>query len=87
MQTAQVVRAIDHRTIVQVICLNDMDLLSVYFEPGTYVSLCKAIEKAGLKLEGLKITFDCHKANVPALDNSWAPLHFLSKKHVFPLAS
>jgi len=87
MQKAQVVRAIDHRTIIQLLCTNGLELLSVYFEPASYSVFCKAIEKAGLKLEGLQILFDRQKIHVIALWNTWGFSHHQARMNEFPLVN
>jgi hypothetical protein len=71
MQTAQVIRATDHGTIIQLLCIDGLELISVYFEHEPYSLLCKAIQKAGLKLEGLQIRYDRHRVHVLALGKTW----------------
>ena len=71
MQTAQVVRAIDQGTIVQLLCADDWGLLSVYFEHKPFNLFHKAIQKAGLKLEGLHIRYDRDRVHVLALGKTW----------------
>jgi hypothetical protein len=71
MQTAQVVRATDHGTIVQLLCAADRGLLSVYFEHKPFSLLYKAIQKAGLELKGLQIRYDRDRVHVPALGKTW----------------
>jgi|GEM_PF-4173933 len=79
MQKGQIIRAIDHSTIIQLLCTNGLDLLSVYFEPAPYSLFCRAIEKAGLKLEGLQILFDGQQIHVIALGNTWGFSHHLTR--------
>ncbi len=71
MQTAKIVRATDHGTIVQLLCADDLGLLSVYFEHKPFSLLCKAIQKAGLELEGLQIRCDRDRVHVLALGKTW----------------
>ena len=58
MQTVQIVRAIDHGTVVQLLCADERGLLSVYFDHERFGLFSKAIQKAGLKLRGLRIKYD-----------------------------
>lgn len=67
MQTAKVVRAIDHGTFIQLLCADDRGLLSVYFDHKPFGLFCKTIQKAGLKLKGLRIKYDRNIVRVPAL--------------------
>ena len=67
MQTAKVVRVIDHGTIVQLLCADERGLLSVYFDHKPFGLFYKAIQKAGLKLKGLQIKYDRDMVLVPAL--------------------
>jgi len=71
MQIAQVVRATDHGTIVQILCVDDGGLLSVYFEHKPFSLFYKAIQKAGLKLKGLQIRYDRDRVYVPSLGKTW----------------
>jgi len=87
MQKAQVVRAIDHRTIIQLLCINGLELLSVYFEPEPYNLFCRSLEKAGLKLEGLQILFDRQKIHVFNLGSTWGFSHHRASMNAFPLVN
>ena len=71
MQTAQVVRATDHGTIVQLLCADERGILSVYLEHKPFSLLHSAIQKAGLKLKGLQIRYDRGRVHVPALGKTW----------------
>ena len=87
MQKAQIVRVTKHNTIIQLLCTNGLELLSVYFDPEPYTLFSGAIETAGLKLEGLEILFDKQKLQVPALGNTWGFSHYLAKNKYFALAN
>ncbi len=87
MQKAKVVRAIDHNSFIQLLCTNGLELISVYFVPKSYGLLCKAIEKVGLKLEGLEILFDKQRVHVLALGNIRSLSHHLARTKTFPLVN
>ena len=73
MQTARVVRAIDHGTVIQLLCADELGLISVYLDHEPFDLLCKTIQKMGLKLEGLQIRYDRHKIHVLALGKTLVP--------------
>jgi len=87
MQKAQVVRAIDHNSIIQLLCTNGLNLVSIYFEPESYGLFCRVIEKAGLKLERLPIQFDRQKVHVLVLRNTWGFSHHFAKTNTFQLVN
>ncbi len=67
MRVAKIVRIIDHGTNVQLLCADDLGLLSVYLKNQAYSRFCRMIRKAGLNLKGLEIRFNRNTVLVPAL--------------------
>ena len=67
MKTANAVRAIDHGTVIQLLCADEGGLLSVYFSRKRFGLFYEKIHKAGLKLNGLQIKYDGDRVHVPAL--------------------
>ena len=71
MRTGNIIRIFKHGNNVQVMCSDDRGLLSVYFEHGHFISFCRVIKEAGLKLNGLLIKFDRDIIKVPVLGRLW----------------
>jgi hypothetical protein len=67
MKTANVVRAIDHGTFIQLLCADEGGLLSVYLSRKRFGLLCEKIHRAGLKLHSLPIKYDRDIVHVPTL--------------------
>ena len=67
MQTVKVVRAFTHGTNVQLLCADERGLLSVYFEYKRFNLFLRSLQKTGLALNGLSISFDRNTVRVPVL--------------------
>jgi hypothetical protein len=70
MQTGKIIRIFDLGNKIQILCTDERGLLSVYFERKPFNSFFKAVKKAGLKLNGLLISFNRDYIQVPALGNN-----------------
>ena len=70
MQAGEIVRIIDRGDSIQVLCHDNGNLLSVYFEYTPFVSFYRLTRKAGLKLAGLPIEFNRQMIRIPALDKT-----------------
>jgi hypothetical protein len=64
LQAGKVVKVIDHGTIVQLLCVDDRGLLSVYFEIKSFELFQNMVKKAGLCLKGLEIEFNSEIVNI-----------------------
>jgi len=77
MQTAKVVKSFNNGSNVQLLCADDNGLLSVYFQHKPYASFIMALQKAGLKLDGLLIRFNRYVVSVQLWANKRL-LHILT---------
>ena len=71
MHIAKVIRVNDLGNTIQLLCVDDSGLSSVYFEYEPFRLLYKAIQKAGLKLKGLQIRYERDRVYVPSLGKTW----------------
>ncbi len=58
LQMARVVRVFNHGTNVQLLCIDEWGLISVYFEQQNFNLFNKVIHRLGLSLKGLSIWFN-----------------------------
>ncbi len=58
LQTARVIRPIDHGDFVQLLCSDERGLLSVYFEIAQFEVFLNYLYKANMEVGGLQIKFD-----------------------------
>jgi hypothetical protein len=72
MQTAKIVKVLDHGSNIQIMCADERGLLSVYVEQKFFGSFSKTIKRAGLPMNGLLINFDKREVGVPAIGKHWA---------------
>ncbi len=70
MAHGKVVKSIDHGTNVQLLCADERGLQSVYFEPKSFESFRRLLEKTGLELNGLQLEFNRELVNIPSLGKS-----------------
>ncbi len=70
MQSGEIVKIFDHGNQVQILCLDDRGLLSIFLEHKQFYSLLRVIKRTGLKVNGLLIKFDKDVNKVPALGNN-----------------
>ena len=64
INTARIVRVFNHGANVQVMCADDLGLLSLYFRQETFSLFNRDIHKAGLKLKDLPIQFDSRTVRI-----------------------
>jgi hypothetical protein len=64
MRSARVIQAIDHGSIVQVLCADERGLLSIYFDNKPFNNFMKILKKAGLTLKALEIKFDLETVSI-----------------------
>jgi hypothetical protein len=58
LNSARVVKAIDHGSNVQLLCLDERGLLSVYLDPEPFSLFCRGLKRARVELVGALIGFD-----------------------------
>jgi len=70
METGKIVRVCDNENNVQIMCSDNCRLISAYFEHNHFMSFYNVVKAAGLKLNGLLISFDRDIVRVPSLGNN-----------------
>ena len=58
VHTAKVLRAIDHGSNVQLLCLDEGGLLSIYLDPQPFSLFIRGLRRAGVELVGALIGYD-----------------------------
>ena len=71
-QIAELVRILHHGNNVQLLCKDTWGLVSVYLEPDTFDSFKDVVQRAGLKMKGLKIEFDSDVVRVTGKRKGWS---------------
>jgi hypothetical protein len=71
MHSAKVVKVTNLGATVQLLCVNNNGLSSVYLEYEPFSLLRKAIRKAGVAFQGLQVRYDRNRLHVPSLGKTW----------------